>query len=104
MRREELYRQRGVLVRRAFLEPGEASGWHVDACHRVSVVVSGERLAVEYRDGSEALELELGPGMVGVDEPSSRVHRAVNVGGRRHEEVVTFLLDRPDQDPQPGSD
>jgi hypothetical protein len=29
---------------------------------------------------------------------------AVNAGRERYEEIVTFLLDRPDQDPQPRAE
>jgi len=37
-------------------------------------------------------------------EPSDHVHRAVNVGKEVFEEVVTFFLDHPDAEPQPGED
>jgi len=30
-----------------------------------------------------------------------RVHRSVNVGGQPYEQVMVFLLDRPDAAPQP---
>jgi hypothetical protein len=32
---------------------------------------------------------------------SERVHHAVNVGGQPYEQVMVFLLDRPDAVPQP---
>jgi quercetin dioxygenase-like cupin family protein len=101
MHEEVLYRRKGTVVRRMSLEPGGASAWHVDACHRVSVVLSGERLSIEFRDGGDVQEVEVHAGQVDWDEPSTRVHRAVNSGRQRYEEVVTFVLERPDQDPQP---
>ena len=101
MQEEVLFRQKGILVRRMVLEPGDASAWHIDNCHRVTVVVSGERLAIELKDGGETHEVHVQAGQVDWDEPSAAVHRAVNTGRERYEEVVTFLLERPDQDPQP---
>jgi hypothetical protein len=35
-----------------------------------------------------------------LDEPSNRVHRAVNVGKRAYEEINVFLLGHPDDVPQ----
>lgn len=101
MQEEVLYRQKGALVRRMVLKPGDSSAWHVDDCHRVTVVLSGERLHIEFRDGGEAQEVSVAAGQVGWDAPTAQVHRAVNTGRQRYEEVVTFFLDRPDQDPQP---
>ena len=49
---EILHRRPKALVRRQRLAPGQASEWHTDACHRVTVVLSGSRLAIEFRDGS----------------------------------------------------
>jgi hypothetical protein len=34
-------------------------------------------------------------------EPTDRIHRAVNVGQKVFEEIVTFFLDGPDTEPQP---
>jgi quercetin dioxygenase-like cupin family protein len=100
---EILYRRKAVLVRRMRLEPGEASRWHRDACHRVTVVLSGEHLAIEFRSGGPPHESRIRAGQVDWDKPSSRVHRAVNVGRDRYEEVVTFLLAYSGQNPQPSS-
>jgi oxalate decarboxylase/phosphoglucose isomerase-like protein (cupin superfamily) len=99
-----LYRQKGALVRRMILEPGESSAWHVDNCHRVSVVLSGERLQIQFRDGGSAQEVNVAAGQVDWDAPTAEVHRAVNTGRQRYEEVVTFFLERPDQDPQPRAE
>jgi hypothetical protein len=101
MEKEILYRRNGILVWRARLEPGESSEWHVDTCERITVIVSGDRLAIEYRDGSQTEEFTVGAGQVDVGHPSDRAHRAVNVGGQRYDEVVTFFLDHEGQDPQP---
>ena len=66
--------------------------------------MSGDALAIEYRDGGEGSRFEVRPGQVDWDEPSDRVHRAVNVGDRPYEEIAVFFLDRPDAVPQPGED
>ncbi len=101
MSEELLYEKGDVLVRRAILEPGESSAWHTDSCDRVTVILSGDRLAIEFRDSGEILEFDVRAGQVDWDEPTSEVHRAINVGRRRYEEVVTFFLSEPGQDPQP---
>ena len=98
---EELFRRDAVLVRRLRLEPGEAMPWHRDPFHRVSVVLEGETLAIEARDGTELARFEVRPGQVDWDEPSDRIHRGVNVGATPYEEVTIFLLDGPDAVPQP---
>ena len=102
MAEEELIRRDTVLVRRLRLEPGEAMHWHTDPFHRVTVVLAGERLAIETRDGSELARFEVTPGQVGWDEPSESVHRGVNVGSTPYEEVTIFFLDRSGAVPQPA--
>jgi hypothetical protein len=97
---EVITRRDDLLIRRAILEPGEATPWHTDAVHRFSVVIRGQQLAIEYRDG-ERIEFAVHPGMAEWDPPEPRVHRAVNVGKGRFEEVVSFYLDPPGCDPQP---
>ena len=104
MPEEELIRRDTVLVRRLRLEPGEAMPWHTDPCHRVTVVLAGERLAIEARDGSELARFEVTPGQVDWDEPSECIHRGVNVGSLPYEEVTVFFLARPDAVPQPAED
>jgi hypothetical protein len=66
----------GVRVHRSRLEPGEASPWHVDSCHRVTVVLQGEQLRIEYQDGGEPELVPVGAGQVDWDEPSTsrRIH------------------------------
>jgi quercetin dioxygenase-like cupin family protein len=96
-----LHHRGNYLVRRQRLAPGEASPWHRDPFHRVTIVLRGDLLDIEFRDGSQTLTWEITVGEVDWSEPSDRVHRAVNVGKQVFEEVVTFFLDRPDADPQP---
>ena len=104
MSEELLYKEGNVLVRRAILEPGASSPWHTDACDRVTVVLSGDRLAMEFRESGEIHEFEVQPGQVDWDRPASQVHRAINVGRQRYEEVVTFFLSERGQDPQPKAE
>lgn len=99
---DEVLHQRGViLVRRLILDPGEAMPWHTDPFVRLSVVLHGENLAIEYRDGSSPERIELTAGQVDWDEPTDRIHRGVNTGRRPYEEITVFFLDRPDSVPQP---
>ena len=101
MAEEELFRRGTVLVRRLRLEPGEAMHWHRDPFHRVTVVLAGDVLAIEARDGYELARFAVTPGQVGWDEPTDRVHRGVNVGTVPYEEVTVFFLDSPRVRPQP---
>ena len=101
MRTEIITRRDDLLIRRAILAPGEATPWHVDAVHRFTVVVRGDRLAIEFRDGGERLEFGVQAGQADWDPPEPRAHRAVNVGAAPFEEVVSFFLDPPGCDPQP---
>ncbi|MBV8807781.1 MAG: hypothetical protein JO033_03830 [Acidobacteriaceae bacterium] len=102
MAHEQILHHRGnYLVRRLQLPPGHATPWHRDRCHRVTVVLSGDILQVEFRDGAETERFAITVGEAHWLEPSDRVHRAVNVGTRTYEEVTTFFLERPDASPQP---
>jgi quercetin dioxygenase-like cupin family protein len=96
-----LHHRGNILVRRQRLAPGEATPWHRDPFHRLTVVLSGDLLSIEFRDGGETQTWKVTVGEVDWVEPSDRVHRAVNVGKEPFEEVVTFFLDRPDAIPQP---
>lgn len=101
---EETLHHRGpTLVRRLVLEPGESTRWHRDPFHRVSVVLQGDRLSIEFRDGSASVPVSVAPGQVDWDEPGDRAHRAVNVGTVPYEEVVIFFLTGPDDIPQPDA-
>jgi quercetin dioxygenase-like cupin family protein len=98
---EVLFHRGTTLVRRQRLAPGEVMPWHRDPFHRVTVVLSGDLIAIEFRDGGESHRVAITPGQVDWDVPSDRVHRAVNAGQQTYEEVTVFLLDRPDAVPQP---
>jgi hypothetical protein len=66
MSEEVLFRRGSILVRRQRLSPGEALPWHRDPFHRVSVVLSGDLLAIEYRDGAEIDRVPVAPGTSGL--------------------------------------
>ena len=89
------------MVRRLRLAPGEAMPWHRDPFHRVALVLGGDLLSIEYGDGGESQRVEIAPEQVDWEEPTNRVHRAVNVGKQPYEQVTVFLLDRPDAVAQP---
>ena len=102
MRSETLTQRDDLVIRRHILEPGETTPWHIDACHRFSVLVSGNGLTLEYRDTGELVEITpIHPGLTGWDEPQPRVHRAVNTGSATYEEVIVFFRDTPQVEPQP---
>ena len=90
-----------LLIRRMALGPGEKSPWHVDVCHRFTVVIRGSRLTIQFRDSAETVEIKVRPGLAEWDEPEPRVHRAINSGPDVYEEIVTFYRDGADIDPQP---
>lgn len=99
---ETLFHHRTTVVRRLRLASGETMPWHRDPFHRVAVVLGGDVLLIEYRDGGESHRVEISPGQVDWEEPTERIHRAVNVGKQPYEQVTVFLLDRPDAVPQPA--
>lgn len=101
---EVLHHRGNYLVRRQRPAPGEATPWHRDPFHRVTVVLRGDQLNIEFRDGGETQTWKVVVGEVDWVEPSDRIHRAVNVGKEVFEEVVTFFLDRSDAVPQPEDD
>jgi 8-oxo-dGTP diphosphatase len=101
MAEEVVQKRNQTLVRRQRLAPGESTPWHRDPYHRVTIVLSGEALAIEYRDGSPAERILVRPGQVDWDQPTDRVHRGLNVSQEPYEEIVVFFLDHPDADPQP---
>ena len=83
------------------LAPGGAMPWHRDPFQRMAVVLSGDALSIEYRDGDENQRVEITLGQVEWEESSARVHRAVNVGMQPYKQITVFLLDRPDAVAQP---
>ena len=75
--------------------PGNPKGAGFDGYfHRVTVVLNGNSLTIEGRDGG-AKDVKVTPGQVDWDEPSDRPHRGVNSGTTLYEEVTIFFLDRP---------
>ena len=101
---EEMLHHRGAtLVRRLILAPGEATRWHRDPFHRVSVVLQGHVLAIKVRDGRSTEHVKVTPEQVDWDEPSDRTHRAVNVGKVPYEEIIVYFLAQPDEVPQPDA-
>ena len=101
----EIISRRGTtLVKRLVLAPGEATAWHYDPCHRVSVVIRGDALTIEYHDRAEALRMSVNAGQVDWDKPTDRRHRAVNTGATIYEEVAIFFLDHPEAVAQPGAE
>lgn len=53
---DEIVFHHGItMVRRLCLAPGETMPWHRDPFHRVAVVLGGDVLSIEYRDGGAAI-------------------------------------------------
>jgi len=92
------------MVRRLRLAPGEAMPWHRDPFHRIAVIVGGDLLSIEYQEGGASHLLRIAPGQVEWEEPTERVHRALNVGQQPYEQITVFLLARPDAEPQPSEE
>ena len=101
MKNEILFQRGTTHVRRLNLALGEAMPWHRDPFHRVTVVLCGDALAIEYWDGSESQRFAVTPGQVDWDEPTDRVHRGVNIGEEPYEEITIFFLDHLEDVPQP---
>jgi hypothetical protein len=51
-----------------------ATPWHVDPLNRITVVVRGDALAIEHRDGQETEHLKVFAGEVDWDAPTDQVH------------------------------
>jgi hypothetical protein len=98
---EIVFHQGTTMVRRLRLAPGEAMPCHRDPFRRVAVVLGGDLLSIEYRDGGDPITVQITAGQVEWEEPSTRVHRAVNVGKQLYEQVTVFLLDSADAVAQP---
>lgn len=101
MKSETISQRENLIIRRHILEPGEALPWHTDLCHRFSVVISGEKLSIEYRDSGEIETFPVHAGMADWDAPQPKVHRGINVGAVPYEEVIVFFIDEPNMEPQP---
>jgi len=101
MKSETITHRDDLLIRRHILEPGEALPWHTDICHRFTVVVTGEKLHIEFRDTGQIEVIPVHPGLADWDKPEPRVHRGINVGNVPYEEVIVFFIDEPGMEPQP---
>jgi hypothetical protein len=80
MKSETLTQRADLVIRRHILEPGEALPWHTDRCHRFTVVVSGDRLIIEYRDTGEVETIPVHAGLADWDAPQPKVHRGSTLG------------------------
>jgi hypothetical protein len=98
---ETISERADVIIRRHILKPGETLPWHKDLCHRFSVIVQGEAIAIEYRESNELKTISVHPGLAEWDAPQRKVHRAINVGKVPYEEVVIFFTGNPGLEPQP---
>ncbi len=77
---QQLIHYRGnILVWRIQLAPGQVTRWHRDPFHRVTVVLKGDLLAIEFRDGGETAQWKIIVGEVDWSEPSDRVFVVVVV-------------------------
>ena len=83
MTQQVLHHRGNYLVRRQRLEPSEATAWHRDPFHRVTVVLGGDLLSIEFRDGGGSQHCKVTVGEVDWSEPSNRVHRAVRSSMKR---------------------
>jgi quercetin dioxygenase-like cupin family protein len=101
---EPLFQRGTIYVRRLRLAPGEAMPWHRDPFQRITVVLQGHALAIEYRDGGQSQRVAVQAGQVDWDEPTERIHRGVNVGAEPYEEITIFFLDHPDAVAQPTAE
>lgn len=104
MQMEVITQREDMLIRRHILEPGEALPWHVDLCHRFTVVVRGERLNIELRETGEIIDIPVHAGLADWDLPEPRIHRGINAGSTTYEEVIMFFLNTPGLEPQPVQD
>jgi hypothetical protein len=101
MKSETITQRDDLIIRRHILEPGEALPWHTDLCHRFTVVVTGEKIKIEYQDTGEVETISVLPGMADWDKPQARAHRGINAGSVPFEEVIVFFIDKPGMEPQP---
>jgi hypothetical protein len=61
---EVVFHHGTTMVLRLRLAPREAVPWHRDPFHRIAVILRGDLLSIEYRDGGESLRVEITPGQV----------------------------------------
>ena len=96
MQVEVITKREDLVIRRLVQEPGEATPWHTDSCHRFSVVVRGEELRIEFGETGEHVSAAVHPGMSDWDKPDARIHRGVNARSiDRRLPVGAKLRERP---------
>ena len=66
-----------------------------------TVIVSGDKLGIEFRDQVERAKIDVVSGTGVWDEPEERLHRAVNIGSVDYVEIVTFYRENASIVPQP---
>ena len=98
---ETISAKTNLIIRRHILEPGESLPWHRDLCHRFSVIIRGEQIAIEYFESAAVKNINVHPGLAEWDAPQAKLHRAVNVGKDTYEEVILFFITHPQMEPQP---
>lgn len=101
MRIECVTRRDDLEIRRLILEPGEATPWHTDPCTRFTVVIRGDLLRIEFKDGAGEQRVPIHAGIADWDSPELRAHRAVNAGTQTYEEIVIFFRGQPGAETQP---
>jgi quercetin dioxygenase-like cupin family protein len=72
---EILFHHGTTMVRRLRLAPGAVLPWQRDPFRRIAVVLRGDVLLIEYRDGGESQRIEITPGQLEWEEPTERVHK-----------------------------
>ena len=104
MQSETITERADLIILEQILQSGEALPSHTDLCHRFTIIESGDRLGIEYRDTGEAETLHVYPGLADWDAPQPRVHRGINAGTVTYEEVIVFFTDEPNTEPQPEAE
>ena len=101
MAEEILFHRGATLVRRLTLEPGEAMPWHRDPHNRLTVVLGGDTLMIEYQNDGPGRIIHVFPGQVDWDEPTDRLHRGINTGEGPYEGLTVFFMKNPHDIHQP---
>jgi hypothetical protein len=80
MKSKTITEQDDLIIRRHILEPHEALPWHTGLCKRFAVVVTGEKLQIEFRDTGEIETIPVQPGLVDWDKPEPASIAASTLG------------------------
>jgi len=68
------------------LDCGEATPWHVDPFHHVTVIVRGDSLALEHLEGGRTQWFNVARSIADWDRPADKAHRADNVATKTYSE------------------